>query len=103
MVVDMEIQSYLDKVFEFEKDVKTCESVMKDDQLHIYILSPKVAQLIGRKGWILKLLADVINAKYSVYPNIHVKDMQEKLESLEKRHDIQVGSSKYKIEGCQNG
>lgn len=98
----LEIQQYLDKVFEFEKNITTAEAIIRDDQMHIYILSPKIAKMIGRKGWIVKILADVIHAKYSVYPNIHMKQEERRYKNEDKsdmklNHTIQTGGSEYDI------
>jgi ribosomal protein S3 len=104
----LEVQQYLDRVFEFEKNITTAEVIIRSDtdagkdQMHIYILSPKIAQMIGRKGWIVKILADVIHAKYSVYPNIHMKQEERRYKNADKsdmksNHTIQTGGSEYDI------
>ena len=86
------IHHYLGTLFEFEKDVTTFtvteetnfDNKTKDDtpllkkihdstMYHIHIRSKRIGRMIGSKGWVLKLLYEVIELKFGVKSNFHLE------------------------------
>ena len=76
------IHHYLGTLFEFEKDVTTF--TVKEDgnfsleskenrMFHIHIRSKRIGRMIGSKGWVLKLLYEVIELKFGVKSNFHLE------------------------------
>lgn len=73
------IEKYLNEVFEFEPRVTTIEvhSNMDNDTLRVVINGKKVGHIIGKRGWILKLLADTIKMKFDIKVNFNLKEIED--------------------------
>jgi len=89
------IHRYLESLFEFDKDVTTftviaetnfdnrkehlpseTKKIIYDSVIyHIHIQSKKVGRMIGTKGWILKILREVISLKFKVKTNFHLENV----------------------------
>lgn len=72
------VQKYLDEVFEFEPHVKTIELLKPDEHgYRVVIHGTKIGHIIGKRGWILKLLTDTVNCKFSISVRFTLKEMEQ--------------------------
>ena len=85
------MHKYLESLFEFDKDVTTftviaeanfdnvsqlTKKTLNDSVIyHIHIRSKKVGRMIGTKGWILKILREVLSLKFKVKTNFHLENV----------------------------
>ena len=86
------IHHYLGTLFEFEKDVTAFtvteetnfDNITKDEipllkkihdrtMYHVHIRSKRIGRMLGSKGWVLKLLTEILELKFSVRSNFHLE------------------------------
>ena len=70
------IQKYLEDIFEFESHVKTVELLTDENGFRVVIHGTKIGHIIGKRGWILKLLQDTIKLKFDVKVNFSLKEAE---------------------------
>ena len=75
---EKEIHQYLEEVFSSERHVKTIDvHFNKENNLfNVTICGEKVGRIIGSRGWILKLLIDVIKLKFNQPVRFSVKEVK---------------------------
>lgn len=70
------IVKYFEDLFEFDATVKTVELKPNENGVYVVeILATRLGNLIGRKGWILKMLTDNISMKFGKRIEIKLLDM----------------------------
>ncbi len=80
--LESQICDYITDLFSVEKAVVNVSVYKKEDLYHIRVVSTKVGKMVGKKGWVLRLISDALKCKFNIKPSLHIIEKNSDLKSI---------------------